>query len=196
MTENQKSNEAECPADAPAARGQVESFVSECQVMLDLETMGTSTNAAIIAIGAVKFMPEQGVTDKFYRIVALQSCVDAGMEIDAATVMWWMQQSEQAREQFKRTSISIQQALLDFTDWLKNDSPLIWGNGAAFDNAVLSNAYKKCFQSQPWKFWDDRCYRTVKNMHPDVKMKRKGVYHCAVDDAESQALHLCRILSH
>lgn len=168
---------------------------SQRHIMLDLETMGTSANAAIIAIGAVIFAPEKGVTDKFYQVVDLQSCVDAGMEIDADTVMWWMQQSEQARNQFKRTGIGLSEALLVFSEWVGSEDTLMWGNGAAFDNAILSTAYRKCILSQPWKFWNDRCYRTIKSMHPEVQMERTGIYHCAVDDAESQALHLCRILA-
>ena len=47
-------------------------------VMLDLETMGNGANAAIIAIGAVSFN-ENGVADRFYKQVALQSSVSIGL---------------------------------------------------------------------------------------------------------------------
>jgi exodeoxyribonuclease VIII len=47
---------------------------------------------------------------------------------------------------------------------------------------------------QPWRHWNDRCYRTVKSLYPDVKLERVGTHHNAVDDAESQARHLIAML--
>ncbi len=162
-------------------------------VMLDLETMGNGVNAAIIAIGAVRF-DAGAITDEFYAVVDLASAVDAGLEIDASTVLWWMKQSDNSRQQFERNGVPLKEALKQFAEWVGKGAE-VWGNGAAFDNAILSNAYRKCGMKQPWEFWNDRCYRTVKNMHPGVKMERIGVHHRAVDDAKSQAAHLMRIIS-
>jgi len=163
------------------------------RVMLDLETMGNGTNAAIIAIGAARFDVGE-ITDEFYAVVDLASSVAVGLEIDASTIMWWMKQSDDARKQFERDNVPLVEALKQFSEWVGEDAE-VWGNGAAFDNAILSNAYRKCGMEQPWKFWNDRCYRTVKSMNPYVKMVRQGVYHRAVDDAKSQADHLMRMLS-
>ena len=163
------------------------------KIMLDLETMGNGTNAAIIAIGAARFGNGE-ITDEFYTLVDLSSAVAAGLEMDASTVMWWMKQSDDARKQFERDGIALKDALKQFAEWIGKDAE-VWGNGAAFDNAILSNAYRKCGIERPWKFWNDRCYRTVKSMHPDVKLVRQGIYHRAVDDAKSQADHLMRIIS-
>ena len=162
-------------------------------VMLDLETMGTSSTSAIIAIGAVKFSMQDGIIDKFYRSVDLQSCIDLGLTIDGDTLMWWMQQSEEARSQFRLKGNPLYNVLNEFSLWLGNSDYKIWGNGAAFDNAILANAYKACKLPQPWKFWNDRCYRTVKSINSHVPFKRVGTYHNALDDAESQALHLIDI---
>jgi len=68
-------------------------------IMLDLETMGNGNNAAIIAIGAVKF--DQDITDRFYKTIDLDSSVDVGLEIDPSTVLWWMKQGDDARGQFQ-----------------------------------------------------------------------------------------------
>lgn len=163
------------------------------RVMLDLETMGNGTNAAIIAIGAARFDAEK-ITDEFYTVIDLASSISAGLEMDASTVLWWMKQSDDARKQFERDGVQLNDALKQFADWIGADAE-VWGNGAAFDNAILSNAYRKCGIEQPWKFWNNRCYQTVKNLHQDVEMKRMGVYHRAVDDAKSQADHLMRIIS-
>ena len=162
------------------------------KVMLDLEAMGNGSNAAIIAIGAVRF--DKDITDKFYHVIDLQSSVDAGMEIDASTVLWWMKQSDEARSHFSADGVSLQEALLAFSSWVGDDAE-VWGNGASFDNTILSNAYRLTKIEQPWKFWNDRCYRTLKSMNKHINLERLGTYHCAVDDAESQARHLIKILS-
>ena len=166
--------------------------MSAIQVMLDLETMGTASDSAIIAIGAVKFT-DTAVLEKFYVNVSLQSCIDVGLKIDGDTVMWWMQQSEEARASFTDNAVHINLALQMFSKWINGDKQ-VWGNGASFDNAILSSAYSKCQLSQPWKFWNDRCYRTIKSLYPEIKLQRVGTYHKALDDAESQALHLIEIM--
>lgn len=165
-------------------------------IMLDLETMGNGSRAAIIAIGAVAF-DHTGVKDHFYAQVNLQSSMAVGMECDASTVMWWMQQSEQARAAFKdnEKAGSLQHELAAFSDFCrKHNVASMWGNGAAFDNAILSSAYRLCGLEQPWKFWNDRCYRTIKAFYPGVQLVRKGTHHNALDDAASQADHLVRML--
>ena len=160
--------------------------------MLDLETLGTQPDSVIIAIGAVKF----GVNDTvetFYQVVDPASCIDVGMKIDASTVMWWVEQGAGARDAFKEKGIPIQEALSLFSAWVDSDQ-VVWGNGADFDNVILTSAYRLCKQELPWKFYNNRCYRTMKNQFPEVKLVRTGVYHNAVDDANSQAHHLIRIL--
>jgi len=161
--------------------------------MLDLETMGTGANSAIIAIGAVKFSSK--IDDRFYAAIDLDSCLDAGLDVDGKTIMWWLKQSDDARAQFtKNITVGLSYALKLFSDWI-GENAIIWGNGAAFDNAILSNAYRALTIKQPWFFWNDRCYRTVANFFPPLvtKPERIGTYHNAVDDAESQALHLISI---
>lgn len=165
-------------------------------IMLDLETMGNGSRAAIIAIGAVAF-DHTGVKDSFYAQVNLESSMRVGMECDASTVMWWMQQSEQAREAFKDNdkAVALCQALVAFSEFCqRNNVTGMWGNGAAFDNAILSSAYRLCRMPQPWKFWNDKCYRTIKSFYPGVQLVRKGTHHNALDDARSQAEHLVSML--
>jgi len=71
----------------------------------------------------------------------------------------------------------------------------LWGNGSTFDNVILSNAYRAIGVKQPWDFWNDRCYRTLKSLYPHVKLERSGVAHNALDDAKSQAMHAVRIIN-
>jgi hypothetical protein len=163
-------------------------------VMIDLETMGTRPNAPIIAIGAVTF-DTVGILDTFYCNIDLESAVnDSHAVVDPKTVLWWMEQGGEARSALRENKLRVIPALCDFRDWLKPYDPDgVWGNGASFDNIILSETYRRLNMTPPWEFWKDRCYRTMKGMYPDIPMERTGVHHNALNDAESQANHLIKI---
>lgn len=157
--------------------------------MLDIETMGNESYSSIISIGAVEFDIKTGNTGReFYANVDLQSCVDLGLLINPATVMWWMQQNEQARKDFvERPSIPIRQALSEFSLFCNKDYE-VWGNSARFDCGILQDAYNKAGLPTPWKFWNERCVRTLVALHPEVKKNypRTGTAHNAISDCYFQ----------
>jgi exodeoxyribonuclease VIII len=170
-------------------------------IMIDLETMGTGSDAPIISIGAVAFDGKGVDIRGFYKSVDLQSAVAAGAVIDPNTVMWWMQQSDEARAALLTAdTVDIVSALDALDGWIVNVTGSkpetlsgVWGNGASFDNVIVAETYKRLQRSLPWPFWKDRCYRTVKSMFPTVPMVRSGTHHNALDDARTQAQHLIDI---
>jgi hypothetical protein len=164
------------------------------QVMLDLETMSVRSNAAIASIGAVKFELGTGIVDQFYRTVDLRTCKAVGLHVDPETIAWWNQQNKEARQALLKDNVSLVQALEDFTTWFGRSSLPTWGNGAGFDNVIMENAYASCNMKRPWRPWEDRCYRTIKNIIQVPADERQGVYHNALDDALHQTRHLLKIL--
>ena len=164
-------------------------------IMVDLETMNTTSDAAIIAIGAVYF-DKNGLGRSFYKVVNLQSSMNAGLTVGADTMMWWLKQSDEARAAIGKPGMSLLSALYAFADWVGTDKNIkVWGNGANFDNPILATAYQRLDQVPPWKFWNDRCYRTMKAMYPGVPLAEfKGTKHNALHDAKFQALHLLDIV--
>lgn len=171
-------------------------------IMLDLETMGKGPEAAIVAIGAVEFDLETcQLGREFYRVVDLESSMRLGGIVDASTVMWWLGQSPEARSGITPDfgAHYVTNALIDFRGWVMQgvedfDDVLMWGNGATFDNVILTSAYRMADLERPWRHWGDRCYRTVKSFFPQIPIKRIGVHHNALDDAKSQALHLIEMI--
>lgn len=171
-------------------------------IMLDLETMGADPNSAIVAIGAVAFeFDKKDPLDQFYKKVTLASSVNNGGIMNPSTVLWWMNQSQSAREEIVSAETDINYALKCFTIWvdgLRGASPQnklqIWGNGSDFDNVILHSAYRHANMPAPWQFWENRCYRTMSAMHTNTRLVRKGTHHNALDDARSQAEHLMRIM--
>lgn len=167
-------------------------------IMLDLETMSTKNNAAIIAIGAVAFSEHDGISAEFYHEISLESCQKHGLHIDANTVLWWIAQSKDAQDKFKDNSQadSLECGLIAFSEFCgKHLTGQIWGNGSTFDNVILRNAYEVTSNEYPAAFWNDACYRTVRGLNPSVEFNRVGTYHYALDDAKTQALHLIKILN-
>ena len=85
--------------------------MAKTDIMIDLETLATSSDAAILTIGAVKFDPldynvEFDDSDKFYVKVDLDSCNDINLTVSEDTINWWATQSEEAREEaFSQTEI-------------------------------------------------------------------------------------------
>jgi len=166
-------------------------------IMVDLETMGTSNNAAIIAIGAVIFN-EKNILDYFYQNIDLASSVERGLKMDPGTVTWWLEQDVKARAALREDRQPLPVVLDNLSRWAAKDRDIseieLWGNGAAFDNVILRNAYKACGLIPFWLFRGDRCFRTIKALYPGVPMDRIGTHHNALDDAKTQALHLIKIL--
>ncbi|MGL4829378.1 MAG: 3'-5' exonuclease [Vibrio sp.] len=172
-------------------------------LMIDLETMGKSSNAAIVAIGACFFEPSTGeIGETFSRIISLESSQQFGL-VDASTVLWWMKQSSEAREVLNsREAVHIKQALHDFRQFTNDglSQPLVWGNGSSFDCVILKNTIIQCLGEQyvPWQFWNERDVRTMvdlgKNLlgfDPKRDMPFEGIRH----DAQSDAVHQAKYVS-
>lgn len=167
-------------------------------IMCDIETLGKGNKAVIASIGMVNFDPfTNKIHDSFYVAVDPESCQSLGLTLDASTVMWWMQDERApARSAMMQESrISLPEALYGLVDWFGADKP-VWGNGATFDNVIMRSAFEACGIDVPWMFWNDRCYRTLKNTAPHIKLERIGTYHNALDDALSQAKHMQQVVKY
>lgn len=171
-------------------------------IMVDIETMGTGSTAAIVSIGAVAFSLEDAAVrsdNTFYVNVDLQSCIDCGLSVDGDTVMWWLGRDESARKSLIDNPLELPQALDLFTTYIQTmDKPCVWGNGATFDNVILHNAYKACGKPQPWHYREDRDLRTYVALCESVGLQwewpdRDDIRHNALDDAMSQATAMCML---
>ena len=170
-------------------------------VMIDLETLGTAPGSVVLSIGAVEFDPELGTLGReFYTTINQGSSLGAGLKIDSSTVAWWKTQSIEAQKVLYATceenGPQIMPALMDFGLFLSGCGPnvRVWGNGSDFDQPILTAAYRAVGLEAPWKFWNNRCYRTLKSLFPETPMLRTGTHHNALDDAKSQATHALILL--
>jgi exodeoxyribonuclease VIII len=176
------------------------------EVMLDIETMSVRSNAAIVAIGAVKFDPRGPVGElgdpndpeyqHFHVSVDLGSCIEAELHVEGRTVMWWMDQSNEARAVLRADpNLPLDHALSRFFVWFGQTPMPTWGNGAGFDNVIVRNAYDQLGGVAPFRFYDDRCFRTMKALAPNIPYVKPLVPHNALEDAKAQAVHLQKVFA-
>lgn len=170
-------------------------------VMIDLETMSSRANAAILEIGAVMFDPLTGLAplkEPFSRHVDLQSAIAAGSHVEADTLMWWLGQDQTARDALKPgqgQAVPLSQALADLAAWLPREEFFVWSHGATFDVVILEVAWSRFGQKAPWKFWNIRDTRTlfaIAGKKLADLVVQKGTKHNALDDATNQALAVCK----
>jgi DNA polymerase III epsilon subunit-like protein len=164
-------------------------FMRLSHVMLDKETLGTSADAVIMSIGAVRFDLDGDTIDDdgFYASVSLESNIAAGRKLDESTLMWWLKQSTEAQAVFYEQKQSLESALHGFVDWF-GDAKFIWSNGASFDIPMMTHALRSFHMRPPWEFYNERCVRTYKNLpgFKDVKVAN-ALKHNALHDAVAQA---------
>ena len=172
-------------------------------VMLDLETVGTSASPAILSVGAYAFDPLGEPTEEppddadpcaFYRNVRLQSCIDLGLLVDGATVMWWLGQGADARRAlFAPDPVPVDNALDMLGRWFRanfdDQQSYVWSHGATFDVPILEEIYRRLPRRVPWffsKVHDTRTLFDLCGYRLPKADERPGGHH-ALRDAWAQA---------
>ncbi|MFV2912583.1 3'-5' exoribonuclease domain-containing protein [Escherichia coli] len=173
-------------------------------LMIDLETMGTNTNAPIVVIGAVFFDPQTGeIGPVFYIVISLTDAMNTGAAPDGGTIKWWLKQSSEARAAILTDQVKLKDALSRFREFINEYSDekfvQVWGNGATFDNAILRTSYERLDIPCPWRYHNDRDVRTIVELGKTIDFDAgtvipfEGVRHNALDDARHQAKYVSAI---
>ncbi|HCN9790596.1 TPA: 3'-5' exoribonuclease [Escherichia coli] len=173
-------------------------------LMIDLETMGTNTNAPIVVIGAVFFDPQTGeIGPVFYIVISLTDAMNTGAVPDGGTIEWWLKQSSEARAAILTDQVKLKDALSRFREFINEYSDekfvQVWGNGATFDNAILRTSYERLDIPCPWRYHNDRDVRTIVELGKAIDFDARtaipfeGERHNALDDARHQAKYVSAI---
>jgi len=127
-------------------------------IMIDLETMGTTPNSVIVQIGACYFDRISGKTGcEFLMNVSMKSCMDLGLTMDASTVEWWLNKTNRS---FLQQPIHDVKEVFDYLFNFCNKCKCVWAH-ATFDFPILMNAYNKINYNLPFSFRDCRDLRTL-----------------------------------
>jgi len=167
--------------------------MANTDIMIDLETLATSPDAAILTIGAVKFDPfGDDVNDpkctKFYTRVDLDSCDKIGLVTNDDTIAWWANQSKEAQDEaFGETDrIDIVDAMHQLYKFCWG-AKRVWSHGSGFDVIICEHIFRKIGKAIPWSFWEVRDTRTLFDI--GINPNRPPVLkHHALEDAWNQAV--------
>ena len=146
-------------------------------IMIDIETLSTASNAAIVSIGACTFSLDDdavaagygaktflvGIHPDFYDFGTLTPPISGtgnSFHVDPKTVAWWKKQSKEARDSLKINQVQtlplaldLMQTWFDDVGFMPSHNPFykgakrIWANPAAFDLVILRNGARHAYGS-------------------------------------------------
>lgn len=170
-------------------------------IMIDLETMGTNSDAPIVAIGACVVSEDKDEASQFYA----KTKPDVLPEY--STIAWWLRQASENPSAAVEIIDAIEKGR-DMRDALAGFSTFVlgigadsrvWSKGSNFDIVVLENAYARFDMLPPWGFRNVRCFRTIEQHFSEgvenpLELEGEAVAHHALNDARWQAQKLAAII--
>lgn len=167
-------------------------------IMIDIETLGMTPRAPIVAIGACAF-DMNAIRRKFYRAINIDL---ERFDADASTLRWWLAQGPAARGVFSDPErIDVAQALEDMHEWAFDavaGRPFkVWAKPPRFDIAIVENAMQVCGIRPLWGHRDVLDMRTAIHLldpSGEHAVPFTGTVHNALHDAVWQAEYLQAVL--
>lgn len=174
-------------------------------ITFDLETLGNSTTAPIIQIGAVKFDEEGNIHDEFLRSISFNSLQKAGFHMDFETVKWWFEQDKAAIDSviLNKDRTSLTEALNEYRHWIHRPFDYEYWSHATFDAPIVFHAQKVLGLKgiiMPYKMQRDirtlvRFSGPVGNNKPEYPERTdEFIHHNALHDARRQANYIAEAI--
>lgn len=175
-------------------------------VMMDLETLSTAKNAAIIEIGLVRFNLNGEIEDAIKIPVNPMSSIRYGLDVQSETLGWWAGQDEKVQRKVLVNSFSkgldLKDALIQMNQFLSTSKKVyLWGNGVFSDNVWIDNAMESCGLKPAYTFRSHMCVRTIATLFKGLlardfkkEIEFAGSQHDSIDDAKHQIKYLTRYI--
>jgi hypothetical protein len=149
-------------------------------LMLDVETLGHSRDAAVISLAALRFGRTSRLLDgpSFYRVVKMVG--DVGT-IDPEAIVEWMEQNQGRRDSIFSRAVQadaqpIGSVLSEFSMWLA--SPVVerlWSNGPVRDEKLVREANQRRGPLFPVGFRQSRCCISYYDLAQTLLAKSGGL---------------------
>ena len=165
--------------------------------MIDLETLSTKSDAAILSIGCAIFNDKEVIDSGGWALAP----ASIHGHIDPATIQWWAKSDKDGVREYSFSGqlTSLTAAFELKTMVAKHNASQVWAKDPDFDVVILRNWWDRVGKNEgvhlgdfPFSFWNTRSVRTIvgeaKRLGHDPE-KAAGIYgaHNPVDDAVSQA---------
>lgn len=169
-------------------------------VMIDIETLSTENDAAIIAIGAVEFDLDR-ILQK--RVWLINPRLASGRR-DVSTLEWWAGQPQTTFETvwggFERENVIA----AELFNWMVplREKHWIWAGPSTFDLSILKTWYRNQGMILPWDWRAGRDLTTLSRLADQLEIDYSGeefdgfIAHNPLSDCEKQARRCQIILKH
>ncbi|MFE2863219.1 3'-5' exonuclease [Sphingobacterium multivorum] len=168
-------------------------------IMIDLETLDTKDSTAILTIGAQAFNIETGEVCpvNFYATLNYERQIQEGRTISVDTMLWWGNQSDEAKEEAFGGSMPLWEALIElrryFDKYCYTDRH-IWAKAPAFDLSVLKHAYDQLEQEPYWHYSNERDVRTyIWSAVNLIALADDNTTHISKQDVADQISKVCKV---
>ena len=175
-------------------------------VMLDIETLGTTPDACILQVGVV-WWDSHGIHDGISFNLSITEQTNLGRKIDPQTVAWWMDSSvsgDVRKNVLERSeTVSLQDGLRSLNDYIGSidedlmNGVVVWANPPQFDISIVRSAMEQVGIIPTWEHWQERDLRTLRNICKQfgIKFEQKNSnHHSALSDARHQAMEVINLL--
>lgn len=160
------------------------------ELMMDLETLGTSMGAPVLTIGACLFDPyscdsgEALMKRSMLVRIDVSDAIKYANHVDGSTLRWWFEQKDEAiKALVGDDAVSAQEAIQklarfcnergafvdnEFFDGLSAlpKASRFWAKDPDFDMRLMQHYYDhpQLEGQMPWRFWECRSVRTVQDL--------------------------------
>lgn len=146
-------------------------------LMIDIETLGNTSSAAMVSIAAVAFNKTEidnhsDIGPSVMYNIFLHDALEHG-DVSASTLQWWAKEDQSLFQNMLNTgNMTTVDALIDLAVLAElhlDDNFKIWANGPDFDLKIIEDKIEKLKEYPVYKFWspwNQRCVRTLKAIDP------------------------------
>lgn len=153
----------------PIEKAQISNEYShDSHVMVDLETLSTEHDAAIVEITLTRFTPKTGEVHESLKVnFDIDELLRSGFDVSKSTLIdFWLSQPEKVRNRVltEGQRLPLEHGWALVYKFLKNIKNVkIWGKGPSFDVSKMAYTMKQVLYDQPlpWSYWNERCVRTI-----------------------------------
>lgn len=165
-------------------------------IMVDLETLSTKSNAAVIEIALVPFSLREDLGHFTALINMNDSAAYEEFSIDQDTVDFHEKTSDILTAS-SASPVGVVGAGVDAFYYLSNLAQTyeihLWARGKDFDIPILTNFLRTVNTPEmPWDFWNTHCLRDLAKLYSEVKAPATNT-HRALADAINQVNHIRKL---
>lgn len=170
-------------------------------IMVDIETLGTKSDATITQISAVAFDIQTGEHISKFNVIADIEKNEKPLRVDGGTLKWWLKTNHDLLKDLLLSGThSSEDILREFHTWISDfgkDNVYLWGNGILFDSKLIEHQMESIGLRYPIFYKNDRDVRTIVDLagrklgisESELKIRYKDsklIEHNAYDDVVYQ----------